>query len=151
MFDERTTSQTPVAGLYTVEHLVALDLLKERGSIEPDDSEEDRIFADIAAAGFARKEGNVYVYSGDSLPGWVWEFASRVRSHKGGIVGYILGLLSHLIFGLALLTGLAVVALKLTGLVEWGWEWAWFAPIGLLMFSAGVAMIVQAGVSLPVP
>jgi hypothetical protein len=58
----------PAPGPFTVEHDSVLDILKQYGSATPSSREaEERIFADLAAAGLARKEGNVYVYTGAHL------------------------------------------------------------------------------------
>jgi hypothetical protein len=71
MHDEPVTSQPPPAGPFAVEHLIALDILKERGSAEGNNPEDEQILADLAAAGFARKVDNAYVYTGSSPDGVV--------------------------------------------------------------------------------
>jgi hypothetical protein len=48
---------------FTVEHDRALDILRRKGWIEAESPEKERILADLAAAGFARKEGSVYLYT----------------------------------------------------------------------------------------
>src|SRR5262245_42373730 len=52
----------PLSGAFTVEHDVMLAALKQHGPLEPRTSENARVLADIAAAGFATKEGEKYVY-----------------------------------------------------------------------------------------
>jgi S1-C subfamily serine protease/predicted TPR repeat methyltransferase len=47
-----------------VEHEKALARLKSNGSVEVGTPAEERILADLAASGLARKEGNAYVYTG---------------------------------------------------------------------------------------
>lgn len=59
----RATSQSPAAGSFTVEHDRALNVLKRKGWTEAESPENERILADLAAAGFARKEGSAYLYT----------------------------------------------------------------------------------------
>jgi hypothetical protein len=66
MADEHISSQSPAPGAFAVEHLIALDILKERGSAEANNPEDERILADLAAAGFARRVGNAYVCTSSS-------------------------------------------------------------------------------------
>jgi hypothetical protein len=69
MADEDTKSERPFTGLFRVEHdeaLAFLKQLKQDECVAADNPSEERIFADLAAAGFARKEGDAYVYIGSS-------------------------------------------------------------------------------------
>jgi hypothetical protein len=59
-------SRLTPAGQFTAEHLKALDYLKEKRAAVADGPEEERILADLAAAGFAKKEGNAYIYAGNA-------------------------------------------------------------------------------------
>ncbi|HEV3259760.1 MAG TPA: DUF6804 family protein, partial [Gemmataceae bacterium] len=54
-------------------------MLKQKGSVEAQNPVEERILADIAAAGFARKEGNVYVNAGTSA-------ATRLKAAWGFVM-----------------------------------------------------------------
>ena len=67
MADERITSQLPAANPppFTFEHEIALDYLKSNGTAWAQNRKGERLLADIAAAGFARKEGKAYVYTGN--------------------------------------------------------------------------------------
>jgi S1-C subfamily serine protease/cytochrome c-type biogenesis protein CcmH/NrfG len=56
--------QPPPAGPGKVEYEEALARLKSKGSVDVGTPDEDRILADLAASGLARKEGNAYVYTG---------------------------------------------------------------------------------------
>jgi hypothetical protein len=63
MADEAITSQPPTASPLTVEHENKIDFLRQHGTAQAQNPEEERIFADLAAAGFAKKEGNAYVFT----------------------------------------------------------------------------------------
>jgi hypothetical protein len=63
MPDERF-ARRPQAPPFTVEHDRALALLKQHGQIKPDNAPAQRILADLEAAGFARWDGNAYIYAG---------------------------------------------------------------------------------------
>jgi hypothetical protein len=43
-----------------------IDFLKKHGSAEAGNPKTERILADLAAAGFATRKGNVYIYGHDS-------------------------------------------------------------------------------------
>jgi hypothetical protein len=64
MSDRSTTLQVPATASFNVEHLKALDLLKQHGTAVADTPEKARVLADLVMAGFAREEGNVFVYTG---------------------------------------------------------------------------------------
>jgi ribosomal protein S27E len=61
MPDERFTPRVPPAGPLTREQEQTLCLLELQGRTEAENPEEERILADLAAAGFAKKQGKGYV------------------------------------------------------------------------------------------
>jgi S1-C subfamily serine protease/ribosomal protein L37AE/L43A len=61
MVEERFTPRLPVGGPLTDEHQKALGLLQLQGWTEAEKAEEERILSDLAAAGFAEKQGKGYV------------------------------------------------------------------------------------------
>jgi tetratricopeptide (TPR) repeat protein len=62
MTDNQCTSSPPSPGSFTIEHLKELDFLKDYGTIVPLTANEERLLDEIAASGFAKKEGLAYVY-----------------------------------------------------------------------------------------
>ncbi len=62
MTDNRSLSAPTLATSFTIEHMKELDFLKTYGSVSPLTANEEQILDDIAAAGFARKDGPAYVY-----------------------------------------------------------------------------------------
>jgi S1-C subfamily serine protease len=57
------TSLEGFVGQFTIEHDRALSSLKQNGFDAADNPEKERIFQDLVAAGFARKDGGVYHYA----------------------------------------------------------------------------------------
>jgi hypothetical protein len=69
----------------TAEHEKMLGFLKQHGSVEAETPEEESALADLAAAGFARKEVNAYIYTAKSPAAWVntaWEVAMLTEKQK---------------------------------------------------------------------
>ena len=62
MADDRIPSSLPAAGSLMIEYMKELEFLKDYGTISPLTANEEQILDDICAAGFAKKEGAVYVY-----------------------------------------------------------------------------------------
>jgi hypothetical protein len=99
MSTDPTSSQSSGRASFTVEHLKMLDLLKQSGWVEPTTAEQVGILAAIAAAGFARKHGRGYFYTGPITRGLVrrtWEAVGRLpRRNKIVLAGVTcLGLLT---------------------------------------------------------
>src|SRR5262245_472623 len=65
MSDERTSPLPRAARTLTAEHRKALDFLKRKGLAVAKSPPVERLLADLAACGFARKKGNADVYTGD--------------------------------------------------------------------------------------
>jgi hypothetical protein len=73
MAKKSDTSRRPVPGWFTVD--TALEILKQNGQVKADrlTPEQQEVFADLVAAGFAKKDGTAFVYRGHTSP----EFPKR--------------------------------------------------------------------------
>jgi restriction endonuclease Mrr len=111
----------PAVGPFTVEHDLALESLKRRGTAAAGNAHTERILADLAAVGFARKEGSAYVYTDPSTRP-AQSMADKSTSSKPSAAKSLEGwaaLLIHFFYVSLLLLGFISSATAIVATIYW--------------------------------